>query len=223
MKLPSCFGALAVFTVLLPSGLIAGPAISFSGISVNGTDGIWSLGWEFSPTTAIDVTALGFYDATLTGGSIGLGNCTGCGEVGIYNSSGTLLASTLVTTAGSLVADFYYETIPTLALSAGQDYFIVAETGNADYTGSTNTGFTSGFAVSPDIGFIEDAYIASSTLAFPNLTEGITAAEGGGIFGPNFEETKATPEPSTFLLIGAGMLFLLARYARPRRKLVRAN
>ena len=94
-------------------------AISFTGVSTNYTVGTWSLGFEFSPNTALEVTALGFYNADLTGGAVGLSNCTGCGEVGLYDSSGALLASGLVTSAGAQVGDFNYVNVPTTVLTAG--------------------------------------------------------------------------------------------------------
>jgi uncharacterized protein DUF4082/PEP-CTERM motif-containing protein len=189
-------------------------AIDFTGTTVNGTTGAFSLGWEFSTNVAIDVTALGFYNASLNGGDNSFQNGTcDCGEVGIFNTSGTLLTSATVTSAGPVNGFFNYASIPTLALAAGQSYFIEAETGSADYTGSTNTGFTTGFSESPDINYITDAYISSTTLAFPTGSEGITAADGGGQFGPNFEETPASavPEPSSLqlLLWGFGSLALV--------------
>jgi hypothetical protein len=159
---------------------------------------------------AIDVSALGFFDATLTNsGDIGLGDCSGCGEVGIYNSAGSLLVSGLATTSGTKIGDFYYVSVATTLLAAGQDYYAVAETGNADYTFATN-----GFATSPDINYITDAYAFSSTLAFPDGSEG-----GGGFFGANFEETAAAtvPEPSSLLLLatllGSLVFFAGTRFA----------
>jgi hypothetical protein len=178
---------LVLLSALLPSGVRAG---SIPAVITN---------------SAINVTALGFYDATLTGsGLVGLSNCDGCGEVGIYNSSGTLLVSGLVTTSGTLVGDFYYVSVPTTLLAAGQHYFVVGETGNSDYTFATT-----GFAVSPDITFLQDAFVFSSTLAFPTSSDGFTQGDGGGFFGANFEESPAstaTPEPSSILLLGSSLL-----------------
>lgn len=180
------------------------PAVSFTGVTENSTDGSWSLGFEFSTNTAVNVTALGFYDAAQTGGSVGLGTCSGCGEVGIYNSSGTLLVSGLATTSDTLLGDFYYVPVAATPLAAGQNYYAVAETGNADYTW-----YTTGFGVNSNINFIQDAYVSGSSLAFPTSSDGYTAAEGGGYFGANFEETSGaieTPEPGSFVLFGSGVL-----------------
>jgi len=182
------------------SGGADDPAVSFTGVTTNFTNGSWSLGWEFSTNTAINVSALGFYDATLSGGSVGLGNCSGCGEVGIYDSTGTLLVSGLVSTSGTQVGDFFYVSVPTTLLGAGQNYYVAAETGNADYTWNPT-----GFGVDSNINYLNGAYIFSSTLAFPSaLDTSVT-----GYFGANFQETAAvvaTPEPSSLLLLAAGWL-----------------
>jgi hypothetical protein len=131
------------------SGGADDPAVSFTGVTTNFSNGSWSLGWEFSTNTAINVSALGFYDATLSGGSVGLGNCSGCGEVGIYDSTGTLLVSGLVNTLGTQVGDFFYVSVPTTLLGAGQNYYVAAETGNADYTWNPT-----GFGVDPNINYL---------------------------------------------------------------------
>jgi hypothetical protein len=182
------------------SGGADDPAVSFTGVTTNFSNGSWSLGWEFSTNTAINVSALGFYDAALTGGSVGLGNCSGCGEVGIYDSTGTLLVSGLVNTSGSQVGDFLYVSVPTTLLGAGQNYYVAAETGNADYTWNPT-----GLGVDPNINYITSVFTFSSTLAFPSAIDPAVT----GYFGANFQETAAvvaTPEPSSLLLLATGWL-----------------
>jgi len=204
--------ALLLLLAALPSRADT-PAISFTGTTVNGTTGAFSLGFEFTTNGTIDVSALGYYNASLNGGDSSFQNGTcNCGEVGIFNAGGTLLASTTVTGADPVNGFFNYTSIPTLTLAAGQNYFIEAETGTSDYTGSLNTGFTTGFSVSPDINYITDAYISSTTLAFPTGSEGLTVSDGGGEFGPNFEESAAVPEPSSLPLLCTGLLALVAAF-----------
>ena len=204
----------------LPSGSTGpyagdGPAVSFTGVTDNFTNGNWSLGWQFSTNVSIDVTALGYYNASLTGGDSSFQNGTcNCGEVGIYDSAGNLLASTTVTSADPVVGFFNYATIPTLVLAAGQTYYVAAETGTSDYTY-----FTTGFGVSSDINFIQDEYVAGASLAFPTSSDDYAANQGGAWFGPNFQETAAgTPEPASLFLSGTALMALaVIVYKRKQR------
>jgi hypothetical protein len=182
-----------------------GPAVSFTGVSTNFSNGSFSLGWDFTTNVAIDVTALGYYNASLTGGDDTFqdGTCS-CGDVGIYDASMDLLASTTVTSADPVIGFFNYAPITTLVLAAGETYYIMGETGTSDYTYAPT-----GFAVSPDISFVHDGYASSDTLAFPTGSSLLNATDAGW-FSANFEETPASavPEPSSLLLLVAGMLGL---------------
>ena len=191
----SFLGAVGLFTALLPSGLLAGPitgnpGIDFTGVTI-GSTGSWSLGYQFTTNTDIFATALGFYDGFT-------GDCTGCGDVGLYDSVGNLLAETTVTTGGTLISDFYYASISPVLLGAGQTFFVVGETGDAEYTWNPT-----GVSVDPNINFVQSAYIIGPSLAFPNGSD-----TNVGYFGANFLET-AVPEPSNFVLLGSGLLALV--------------
>jgi len=202
-------GAFAL-TLLATAPLQAGSigdnaAVSFTGVTANLNNGYsWSLGWQFTTNVPIAVDALGYYNASLTGGDTSFqdGTCN-CGEVGIYDTSGDLLASATVTSADPVNGFFNWAAIPVLDLPAGQTYYVVAETGPSDYTF-----YTTGFSVSPDITFDQDAYVQSSTLAFPTASGGITASDGGAYFGANFDETSV-PEPASLPLCGAAIIGLL--------------
>lgn len=196
----SCAAGLFIFA----SALQADPAVTFTDPGTQGTNGAWSIGWMFSTNTDIQVNALGYYNASLAGGDSSFANGTcNCGEVGIFDSTGNLLASTTVTAGGSLEGLFNYGDIAPITLASGQTYVIAAETGSSDYAY-----YTGGFTVNPNINFIQDEYLSSSTLAFPTDSSAITAADGGGWFGPNFESTTATPEPSYIAAVTIGMLVM---------------
>jgi hypothetical protein len=199
----SFLGAVGLFTALLPSGLLAGPitgnpGIDFTGVTSSGS-GTWTLGYQFTTNTDIFVTALGFYDAFTGTGAQGIAGCTGCGDVGLFDSVGDLLAETTVTTAGTLINDFYYTSISPVLLGAGQTFYVGGETGDAVWTYNP-----SGFSVDANINYIQSAWASGSSLTFPAGTDSTQ-----GYFGANFLET-AVPEPSNFVLLGSGLLALVA-------------
>jgi Domain of unknown function (DUF4082)/PEP-CTERM motif len=198
------------------------PMVDFTSVNLsnNFTNGAWSLGWSFTTNISISIPALGYYNASLTSDTaVGLSSGCNCGEVGIFNSAGDLLASAQVTSSDPVIGFFNYQAISPLQLAAGQTYYILAETGSSDYTWDVN-----GLTVSPNITFDGDAYIGSSTLAFGTSSEGINAAQGGGFFGPNFLDSPASasaPEPSSLLLFGTVSLATVgALRLRRRRSLV---
>jgi hypothetical protein len=84
-----------------------------------------TFGWRFTPTSDIDVTALGFFDATSlpAGASSGLSQSH---EVGIFRvSDQTLAVSTTISagTVGVLAANFRYVTLPApVRLTSGTTY-----------------------------------------------------------------------------------------------------
>jgi hypothetical protein len=115
--------ALAVSLLLGVAHLRAdSPAVDFSSVnpSDNFTNNSWSLGWSFTTNVAISVSALGYYNASLTGGLAGLSADCHCGEVGIFDSAGDLLVSAQVTSSDPVIGFFNYQAITPLELAASQ-------------------------------------------------------------------------------------------------------
>jgi hypothetical protein len=200
----------------LASPALASLAVNFTGTDdVNNQDnGSYSLGFQFITNAPITVTALGFYDYHKDG-------LAASHDVGIYNSSGTLLVSTTVLTADPLISFFRFHTIAPYTLPAGQHYYIMAVTDSEKYTF-----YTKGFTVNPSITFVQDAWYwdfaqvpqvpqQTLNLTFPNDGTGITQAMGGAYFGPNF--LSHTPLPGSLLLVGSGLLGLIG-FSRRRRR-----
>jgi hypothetical protein len=87
-----------------------------------------TFGWRFTPTIDIDVTALGFFDATSLPAGTGTG-LTQPHDVGIYRVSDQLLMASNTIPAGSgalLAANFRYVALPTPVRLAGGTTYLMA-------------------------------------------------------------------------------------------------
>lgn len=152
----------------------------------------------------ISVSSLGYYDQNQNGLAAGK-------EVGIYDLSGTLLASATIPsgTGGTLIDGFrYIDLITPLILNASTTYRVVAQTGTTtdSFIYSPN-GVTSGSGVSFETsGYF---YESSAALAFPtNYVATMRIA-------PNIRY-EAVPEPSVAILAVLGAVVL--RFSRRNQK-----
>ena len=122
------------FLVLICTGLSSllanGATFGGASLSVAGTDSFDrnnTFGWRFTPTADIDVTALGYFDASLlpSGTGTGLGQSH---QVGIYRvADQVLVAGNTVPagTAGTLSGNFRYVPLDApVRLSAGTTYLM---------------------------------------------------------------------------------------------------
>jgi hypothetical protein len=162
------------------------------------------ISWTFEPTTDMDVTTLGAFNYIVPHGGV---------EVGLWDSSGDLLASEMITPASLLVDQTLYQSITPVALTADEIYYLAAYStaGSLQAIVVTPDSAPNGFAtMSPDIQLGEVAYNPNSGFAFPSTVDG---DPGDAIIAPNFEYV-ATPEPTTLALAGAGSLVFLFRYRR---------
>ena len=182
--------------LMLPAAQAGTVAISMASYT-DFTNGSWTLGFEFEPTTDIFVTSLGSFfpsDADDVHG------------VTLWNTSATALATTTVTGTGT--AGFDYTAITPVELFAGQMYVIGANTLSDDY--AIDPTFTTAAAIDY-LGHVE-TMCSGVTPCFPG-----TSLEASSDFGANFTFTTATPEPASAALVGT-LLALLA-FHRFRRKL----
>lgn len=172
-----------------------------------------TLGWTFQPQIDINVTALGAFNDVLHGS----GNL----EIGLWNSSGDLLTSSLVALTGAS-SDSVYQSVAPVMLTAGQTYYLGA------YSPSQVAYFyvvgpdsdTHGYAImSPEIQLGGLAFNTSSVFAFPSTTEG---QPGDAVVMPNFQ-FQPVPEPSTVCLLGSGVMVLLALRKRKLNFLLKAR
>lgn len=157
----------------------------------------FTLGSQFTANSNVLVTALGIFDDSQDG-------LVDRYEVGLFDSIGNLLTSTIVPngTAGTLINQFRYASITPFALSAGQTYEIGALylDGNDGLIGPGFGGPTN-FGTDPAITFNTSTYTSGNTLSAP-----LNSVGGAGYFGPNFiVSSTAVPEPgSVAMLIGMG-------------------
>ena len=167
-----------------------------------------TLGWTFQPQTDINVMALGAFDDVLYNS----GNL----EIGIWNSSGDLLTSSLVALTGTS-SDSVYQSVTPVMLTAGQTYYLGA------YSPSQTVYFyvvgpdsdTHGYAImSPEIQLGGLAFNTNSVFAFPSSTEG---QPGDAVVMPNFQ-FQVVPEPSTVCLLGGGAMVLLTMRRKSNRQ-----
>jgi len=152
----------------------------------------FTLGWEFTTSSALNVVSLGFFDDSQNG-------LAESHAVGLWDSAGSLIDSTTVTTTDPLILQWRYHSAPA-ALAAGETYFI-----GALYTsGADNVvfpGFGGTVTTIPQITYVGATYAGGGTLSDPTNPD-----SANGFFGPNF--TIGVPEPSAWalMLVGFGAL-----------------
>lgn len=158
-----------------------------------------NLGNVFTPTANGFATSLGFYTPT---------NLVGGGEqVGLYDASGTLLASTFVTVALNTPGQYFYSPIAPVALTAGQQYTVVT------FVGQNAWGF--GSVTTTGVNYLYNTYNYTNMLAFTMST---TGASGPAYLGPNLTIAAAVPEAATWamMIVGFGAVgFALRTRKRP--------
>ena len=194
--------ALALFICITSLPARAQLVLDFTGGNANTFSGSATVGWEFTLTTTLVVTGLGFWDE---GGNGLLNNH----DIGLWNSNdpSQLLASTTISNGNSVPVvstssdgRWLFTSIVPITLQPGT-YVVGATIVAFDQdlqrfgtTASTISGLT----------FVQGRNISSSSLAYP-LASG-TANDG--IFGPNLQGT-VVPEPSTVAQVGLGLTVLV--------------
>jgi hypothetical protein len=169
-----------------------------------------SQGFRFLANQTAQVTRLGVFDAFQNG-------LPGAQQVGLWDSRGNLLASTLVDNTDGLEGYWRFHAIQNVTLTQGETY-MVASQGGEFYTYQTN-----GFTVNPYITYLSDSFSTlghslHSPLGFPGSSAFLTASQGGGYFGGNldFEDLlpAAVPEPASIVLLGIGIAGIALRKAK---------
>src|ERR1043166_3105836 len=177
------------------------PGISF--LTSNYEDGGgYSVGYDFTPSTPLSVTDLGYYDNGNDGLAVNH-------NVGIYVvSNQTLVASALVLTNDTLhINQYWYHDITDVTLAAGVTYRAVAVTTSGEgWAYNPFDGVNPTPTPNPSLTLGNTGYFVGSNgnLIYPKSTNGKWFAVA------NFLVAAPVPEPSAALL-GLGGLLLLRR------------
>lgn len=164
-------------------------------------------GWSFEVTNAVTVTELGCIANVFTKNT----DVTEV-QIGMWASSGTLLASSVIRPTNSPVNLSLYGEVTPVLIGPGQTYYIGAYSSGTFFLDVLPPAAESSVTTSPVITSLAAAYSSGgflSPLALPNTA-------GAAFLGPNFLYT-GVPEPSASLLLGLGAVFLAARRRIQRR------
>ncbi len=169
------------------------PVVEYSSSSTLTDSRPFTLGYQFTTSVSYDVNALAYWFDDLGHDH----------QVGIWDSTGTLIVSTTVLSADPVQDHFQYHSIPDTILAPGT-YTIGGEfLGNNDPFPSDAIGVVT----DPGFTWVTAEQLLGSGLNFP--TNSFNGYGQNGILAANFSIGSGTvPEPSTLLLVAAAFLGL---------------
>ena len=218
---------LAVVGALLStSPALAAPAWEFTSPGNGFTNGTWDFATAFTVNRNVTASGLGYYADPVTGNAdsnaVALYQCA---DVACL-TTGTLLATAIVTNLYPINGHFRYVTIPVVNLIAGVSYEVAGVSNADNYTWADP-----GFATDPAITILNTSgqYSRWQSLSTPNFLTGSGSIDLGtndGYWGPNVFLGSAggftgVPEPTTWALLILGMGFVGATMRKRQQATVR--
>jgi len=194
---------------LAASPALAGPAWEFTSPGNSFTNGTWDFATAFTVNSDVVASGLGYYADPVTGNADG-------NPVALYQcadaaclTTGTLLASAVVTNIYPLTGHFRYVTIAPITLMAGVSYEIAGVSNADNYTWNDP-----GFGTDPAITILATSgqYSRWSSIGTPDFLTGSGSLDipgQDGIWGPNVflgkpVFTGGVPEPASWALMLLG-------------------
>lgn len=161
-----------------------------------GTD--YNLGINFIANQDLEVDALAYYDD---------GPSTSAHSVALFTMAGVKLAETIVNTGDTLLGNFRYSSIAAIRLNAGEMYRII---GNS--TGDNFTWNVDNFFVNPLLSYSGYSYSEANGLSAQFDSDAVVGSDiTEAAWGPSLSVHVASakvPEPSSYLLVLAGLMML---------------
>jgi hypothetical protein len=165
-------------------------------------------GGTFTVTNPVTVTALGAFDYLF-------GLNSGTIQVGLWDSTGALIASSMISSTNPPVNQSRYQPINPVVLNPNQTYSMGAfSTNGTIFLNIASPALGSSITNAPEIVLGNSARFEGG-FAAPTA---VTNTPGSLYLGANFEIQGAVPEPATGLLAGlAGLLLAAYRFCRARK------
>lgn len=210
MRVRTCLLAIVVAASMCLTSVASADVMAVSNVDrntgVSPTANNFMLGWSFTPTQDVKVTALGVFDRDNNN------VLAGDTDVKIWRQSdATLITSAAVTTSAPISGEFFWATLATqdqATLQANTTYVIACRT----YPGSERYMYNSSATMASEITYVTTE--GQSGTDWTNMpADPVQQGWVMGFFGPNFKY-EVVPEPMTMSLLSLGGLAMLARRRR---------